>query len=156
MNFILRLRQRALVTCVVCIRALISQLAFGVSGIVTDEAGRVLLVRPRFGHSWGLPGGGVGAGEPPAQAVLRELEEEVGYRGGEPPELIGLYTRRIAWATNVIALYRLSGGTIDFKPNFEIAEMCWADPASPPPDTQFGARRRLAELTGQMPPRTYW
>lgn len=156
MSVIRRLRQRILTTGVVCTRAALSQLAFGVSGIVTDEAGRVLLARPRLGHGWSLPGGGVAAGEPPAMAVLRELQEEVGYGGGGPPQLFGLYSRRVAWATNVIAVYRLSGGRIDFRPNFEIAEICWADPAAPPPDVQAGAARRLAEFAGQTPPRAIW
>jgi 8-oxo-dGTP pyrophosphatase MutT (NUDIX family) len=156
MDFIRRFRSRAFVMGVVCTRAFLSQLAFGVTGIITDEAGCILLVRPRLGTGWGLPGGGVGRGEAPEQAVMRELAEEVGYGGGEAPELIGLYTRRIAWATNVIALYRVRGGSIDFKPNFEIAEICWADPAALPPGTQIGTRRRLAELTGQMPQQLYW
>lgn len=156
MGFIRRLRQRILVTGIVCTRGFLSQLAFGVVGVISDEAGRVLLVRSRLGQSWGLPGGGVGAGEPPAEAVLRELREEVGFDGSEAPELLGLYTRRIAWATNVIALYRIAGGTIDFKPNFEIAEICWADPAAPPPGTQPGCARRLAEMTGQAPKSDRW
>jgi 8-oxo-dGTP pyrophosphatase MutT (NUDIX family) len=156
MGLIGRLRARAVVTGVVCTRALLSQLAFGVNGIVTDEAGRVLLVRSRLSRGWGLPGGGVGAGEAPHEAVLRELREEVGYGGGDAPELIGLYTRRIAWATNLIALYRMTGGSIDFKPNFEIRDVCWADPAALPPGTQIGTRRRLAELTGQIPQQHYW
>ena len=59
MSLIRRLRQRALTTAIICFRAALSQLAFGVSAIVTDEAGRVLLVRPRLGHGWALPGGGV-------------------------------------------------------------------------------------------------
>ncbi len=156
MSRIRRWRQRALTTAIICFRAALSQLAFGVSAIITDEAGRVLLVRPRLGHGWALPGGGVAAGEPPAEAVLRELREEVGYGGGEPPALLGLYTRRVAWATNVIAVYRLAGGEVDFKPNFEIAEICWADPAAPPQGTQSGTARRLAEFTGQAPQRAIW
>lgn len=156
MSFIRRLRSRLVVAGIVCIRGFVSQLALGAAGMIVDQAGRVLLVRPRFGASWGLPGGGVGAGEPPAAAVLRELGEEVGYSGGAAPVLFGLYTRRVAWATNVVALYRLEGGQVAFKPNFEIAEICWADPASPPPGTEPGTARRLAELAGQAPQQPHW
>ncbi len=156
MNTIRKLRRRLVVTGIVCLRGFVSQLAFGATGLVTDEAGRVLLVRGRLAAGWSLPGGGVAAGEPPAEAVLRELAEEVGYGGGRPPVLLGLYTRRIAWATNVIALYRLEGGEVAFQPNFEIAEICWADPAAPPPGTEPGAARRLAEFAGQAPQQPYW
>ena len=151
-----RLSQRALVAGIVCTRALVSQLAFGVAGVVRDEEGHVLLARPRFGSGWALPGGGVSGGEPPEAAILRELREEVGLVESRPPELIGLYTRRIAWATNVIALYEVAGASIDFQPNFEIRAACWADPAAPPPGVQSGTARRLAELTGKAPPSAYW
>lgn len=151
-----RLSQRALVTGIVCTRALVSQLAFGVAGVVRDEAGRVLLARSRFGADWALPGGGVGGGEPPEVAVLRELREEVGLVESRPPELFGLYTRRIGWATNLIALYEVAGAVVDFRPNFEIRDIRWVDPAAPPPDVQSGSARRLAEFAGQVPRSAFW
>ncbi len=156
MEFFKKIRQQVLLTAIVCTRAFISQLAFGVSAIVEDGEGRVLLVRHRFGHGWALPGGGVGANEPPEFAILRELAEEAGLVENRPPELVALYTRRIFWATNVIALYRVPGARIAFKPNFEIGEVLWADPAAPPPNTHASVARRLAELTGKAPRDGYW
>jgi 8-oxo-dGTP diphosphatase len=50
-----------------------------------DDAGRVLLchIAPSVGVGdvWTLPGGGLGFGEAPAVAVIRELAEETGYIG---------------------------------------------------------------------------
>jgi ADP-ribose pyrophosphatase YjhB (NUDIX family) len=50
-----------------------------VVGAVFNDAGQILLVehvfRPDF--PWGLPGGWVEVGESPAEAVQRELEEEL-------------------------------------------------------------------------------
>ena len=48
--------------------------------IVTDNRGRVLLLKHRFrpGSGWGIPGGFIDAGEQPEEAVKRELREEVG------------------------------------------------------------------------------
>jgi 8-oxo-dGTP diphosphatase len=50
-----------------------------------DDAGQVLLchIAPSVGAGdlWTLPGGGLGFGEAPADAVIRELAEETGYAG---------------------------------------------------------------------------
>ena len=152
-----RFRTQLTTAAIVCMRALTEQVAFAVSVIIEDGQGRVLLVRPRLHGGWSLPGGGAGrAGEPPAEAALREAREEVGLTRCGAPELVGIFTRRILWAANVIALYRLPGAEIAFKPNFEIRDIRWAEPASPPPDTQAGTRRRLAELIGQAPQSPYW
>lgn len=50
------------------------------AGIVTDDNGRVLLLKHRFraGSGWGIPGGFVEAGEQPEEGLRRELREEIG------------------------------------------------------------------------------
>jgi 8-oxo-dGTP pyrophosphatase MutT (NUDIX family) len=49
--------------------------------VILSRAPRVLLVQKADGR-WGLPGGGLRAGEAPLDAVLRELREETGLRAG--------------------------------------------------------------------------
>src|SRR3954469_10556460 len=100
-------------------KALRTPVAFGVSAIVEDENARVLLVRQRYSPGWHLPGGGVERGEPPATAIVRELQEEVGLQASSQPVLHGLYTRTVGLATNVVALYRVPGAQIAFRPNAE-------------------------------------
>jgi 8-oxo-dGTP diphosphatase len=46
--------------------------------ILRDAHGRILLVDPRYKPDWDLPGGMAEANEPPADAVRRELREELG------------------------------------------------------------------------------
>lgn len=46
--------------------------------IIRDPRGRILLVDPKYKPDWDLPGGMVEANEPPADAVRRELREELG------------------------------------------------------------------------------
>jgi 8-oxo-dGTP diphosphatase len=46
--------------------------------ILRDPHGRVLLVDPDYKPDWDLPGGMAEANEPPAEAVRRELREELG------------------------------------------------------------------------------
>lgn len=140
----------------VSLKAMFNPVSFGVAGLVEDAAGRVLLVRHSYQPGWHLPGGGVGRGEPPADAIRRELQEEVGFVRGDGPEFVGIFTRRMGWATNVIALYRVVNAEIAFKPNFEIREITFADPANPPDGTTPATRRRLAERLGRSPRGSYW
>lgn len=46
--------------------------------LITDPAGRVLLVKPNYRESWLMPGGYVEADEFPHNTVRRELLEELG------------------------------------------------------------------------------
>lgn len=51
----------------------------GVAGVIFNRAGQVLLVEHVFRpyHPWGLPGGWIERGENPAEAIQRELKEEL-------------------------------------------------------------------------------
>jgi ADP-ribose pyrophosphatase YjhB (NUDIX family) len=64
--------------------------------VITDDDGRVLLARWIDGRraAWTMPGGGLEAGEDPADAMRREVREETGYvaRTGE---LLGVDSRVI-------------------------------------------------------------
>lgn len=137
------------------IRALWTPSVFGVTGAVFDEEGRVLLVRQRYTWGWRLPGGGVDRGEPAQTALLRELGEEVGLSGGAA-ELFGVYNRRAGWVSNVVAVYRVTGAQVNFRPNLEILEICYADPANPPPDCSAATLRRLKELAGRTQTDLHW
>ncbi|HEX6483523.1 MAG TPA: NUDIX domain-containing protein [Ktedonobacteraceae bacterium] len=59
------------------IRRIIKISAFG---IILDEQQRVLLCHRCDVDLWNLPGGGLEQGETPAQAVVREVKEEVGLK----------------------------------------------------------------------------
>jgi 8-oxo-dGTP pyrophosphatase MutT (NUDIX family) len=135
--------------------AILSPVAFGAHALV-EQGGKIVLVRQSYAAGWHLPGGGVRHGEPPEKAVLRELQEELGLTWASEPEFVGIFTFKVWPATNVIALYRVREARFDFKANLEVREIVLADPASPPPGTLPGVRRRLAELTGQVPQSPYW
>ncbi|PWV45742.1 NUDIX domain-containing protein [Nocardiopsis sp. L17-MgMaSL7] len=52
----------------------------GVTGVVLDDEGRVLLHQRSDDGRWATPGGILEPGEQPAQAVVREVWEETGVR----------------------------------------------------------------------------
>ena len=63
----------------------------GAAALITDENGRVLLVRHTYGRkNWELPGGVVEHGESPMDGAVREVREETGLSVA-PTELTGIY-----------------------------------------------------------------
>jgi 8-oxo-dGTP diphosphatase len=89
--------------------------------VVRDDDDRVLLchISPSVGVGdvWTLPGGGLDFGEAPADAALRELEEETGYVG-EIDHLLEVHDRLYAdpdggdrmHAIRIVYAVRLVGG----------------------------------------------
>ncbi len=73
-----------------------------VVGVIENEAGEVLICRMPAGRGvfpgqWGLPGGGIEAGEAAETALQRELGEEVGLAVSEIQPLFfsdGIYTKK--------------------------------------------------------------
>ncbi len=62
----------------------------GVTGLVFDGAGDVLLVKHAAGGEWGAPGGAIEPDESPYDAVVREVREETGL-DVEPIALRGVF-----------------------------------------------------------------
>ena len=151
-----KIGSRGIFAAFMLVKNLLTPVAFGVMGLALDSRGRVLLVRQSYMKGWRLPGGGPNRGEPPADAILRELREEVGLISSAAPELIGIYTRKAGWVTNVIALYRVADVELAFRPNWEVREILFADPHAPPPDTAPGSLRRLMEFTTGGPRDAFW
>jgi 8-oxo-dGTP pyrophosphatase MutT (NUDIX family) len=137
------------------LRTLLHPVDVGVVAIV-EQAGRVVLVRHSYKSGWLLPGGAVDRGEPPADAVIRELQEEIGLTQSAPPQLLGVFTRRHLWATNMILLYRVREAVFVFRPSWEIRAITLADPAAPPDGTGPAVGRRLKELIGEASQAQLW
>jgi len=49
-----------------------------VKTIIKSDSGSILVAKPTYKKTWQLPGGGVDAGENPEDAVVREVNEELG------------------------------------------------------------------------------
>lgn len=76
-----------------------SKFIIGVSGVITDAQGRVLLLRHRYRKqdAWGLPSGYANGGERLEEALAREVREETGYlvEVGSPLKIVSGYKLRI-------------------------------------------------------------
>jgi 8-oxo-dGTP pyrophosphatase MutT (NUDIX family) len=88
--------------------------------------GRVLLVRTSYRSGLGLPAGGVHRGEPPEQAAVRELQEEVGLR--VLPEQLRFVTERIVHHEHKEDRIRIYRVDLDPEPALAIdrREVVWA------------------------------
>jgi len=123
---------------------------------IVEQAGRIVLVRHSYKKGWLFPGGAVERGEPPASAIIRELQEEIGLTQSAPPQLLGVFIRRHFWATNLILLYRVREAVFVFRPSWEILAITLADPAALPDGTSPAVRRRLKEMTGEATQARFW
>ena len=61
------------------------------TAVVTDDGGRILLVRRRDNDLWALPGGGMDLGESIEDTAIRETREETGLNV-EITGLVGVYS----------------------------------------------------------------
>ena len=101
------------------------------AALIVDSAGRALLVRKRGTQTFMQAGGKIEPHESPAEALVREIEEELGIRI-EPhvPEYLGAFTAQAANETDHIvkaeAFYIRADWAV--SPAREIEEIVWVMP----------------------------
>lgn len=129
----------------------------GVKLLVTDRAGRVLLVRHRYGRSdlHMLPGGGIGRGEAPVEAAARELREETGCVARELT-LVARHESRTEGRRDTVFLFTARTDEVPVPDGGELEEAAF-HPLDALPDTLSPAtRRRIAEWQGHRERSADW
>jgi 8-oxo-dGTP diphosphatase len=107
--------------------------AVGVSGIVFDENGRVLLLKHTFRrrYPWGLLSGWVNRGESLEAALHREVAEETKLHIAID-RLLVVRKDRLNLFLEAVFLCRFAGG--EFRPSNEITAVRWCSPEELPAD----------------------
>ncbi len=102
-----------------------------VAALATDGAGRILLTRRRSDQplpdKWEFPGGKMEPGESPEEALMRELQEEIGVRPQVGPAWAVLYHRYPEYdVLMLVYACRLEPGV---EPRcLEVGALAWARP----------------------------
>lgn len=125
--------------------------------VLRNEDSEVLLLRHGYAPGWLLPGGGVERGESLAAAALRELREEAAIEAEEEPLLHGLFLNDRNFRGDHVATFvlrRFRQGA--FRPGLEVTEVRFFPVGDLPEATTPGTRRRIAEVTGKLPPAREW
>jgi 8-oxo-dGTP pyrophosphatase MutT (NUDIX family) len=81
-------------------------------GLITDPAGRILLVKPNYRDHWTLPGGICEYAEPPHVACAREVLEEIGLDLPIGPLLVIGWSAPDGDRPNPIMHFVFDGGTL--------------------------------------------
>jgi 8-oxo-dGTP diphosphatase len=95
-----------------------------------DDGREVAIVhRPRY-DDWSLPKGKLTEGEGWGEAALREVEEETGYRCELGPELAPTRYLDRKGRPKLVRWWLMRPLSGAFKPNDEVDELRWLDPAA--------------------------
>ena len=113
-----------------------SRFTVTVGAVITDQAGRILLLQHRFrpgqqsGGGWGIPGGFVKTGEQPEAAIRRELREETGL---EVENLELAFARTLERYRQIEIIFCCSAKTEFQTESREISRAEWFTPDDLPP-----------------------
>jgi 8-oxo-dGTP pyrophosphatase MutT (NUDIX family) len=99
------------------------------AAVIVDDKGRTLLVRKRGTRAFMQAGGKLGQGESAAQALIREIREELGCGTRGDPRALGLFRAPAANEADTIVEAELFAIELDgeIAPAAEIDEMRWHD-----------------------------
>jgi ADP-ribose pyrophosphatase YjhB (NUDIX family) len=121
----------------------------GVRALVLDEAERVALVKHTYLPNWYLPGGGVNRRESFADALARELREEIGLADFRLERVLGVYRNGSEYKDDHVVIFvvhtREPTADIRAADALEIEEARWFPIDALPTDISLASLRRIQE-----------
>ncbi|HET9169584.1 MAG TPA: NUDIX domain-containing protein [Actinospica sp.] len=133
--------------------ASVPKVALSASALLRDTQGRIALVRNTYREGWSLPGGVVDDNEPPADAAVREVLEELGHGVVGPAALLV-----VQWAGRGAGPVQFLNFTFDVglcqdpaalvPQEEEIAEIAFFAPDALPEGLRPFMRRRMGAIIG--------
>jgi len=127
-------------------------LEFSAGGLVVDERGRVLLIRARDLRDrpvWTLPKGALNPGETSADAALREVREETGYRCEVVRDLEPVtywFQRNGQRIRKTVRWFLMRPVEKVGDHDHEVDEVAWAEPDEARTRLRYDSDRRLLAL----------
>jgi len=124
-------------------------LEFSAGGLVVDDQGRVLLIRARDLRNrpvWTLPKGTLMTGETSAEAALREVREETGWRCELVRELEAVtywFQRNGARIRKTVRWFLMRPVEKEGEHDHEVDEVAWADRTEALNRLRYDSDRRL-------------
>lgn len=126
----------------------------GAAALITDEEGRILLIRQTYGRkNWELPGGGIEPGESPMDGAVREVQEETGLAVA-PTELTGIYDDAEADFVHFVFRCVATGSGAVTRPDGAEVDACafWDPDTLPRPLSDFTLLRIREGMVGSPYP----
>ena len=130
---------------------------FSAGGLVFDDEGRVLLIRARDLRNrpvWTLPKGTLNPGETSADAAVREVREETGWRCERVRELEAVtywFQRDGARIRKTVRWFLMRPLEKEGEHDHEVDEVAWAERADALSRLRYDSDRRLLTTTLAAP-----
>jgi 8-oxo-dGTP pyrophosphatase MutT (NUDIX family) len=123
-------------------------LTIGVRAAIRMRDGKFILVRHTYTPGWHFPGGGLARNEVAKQALLREIEQELGIQIVAEPALLGVYFNRAVSKRDHVLLFQCGyDGDLPAKSSsYEIAEIAAFASDHLPEYVDRGTARRIREI----------
>ena len=120
----------------------------GVLAVPLTPEGRVVLVRLTYARGWHLPGGGVKKGETPEDAVIRELEEEIGLEAHGGMLHVSAFDHRPDRRRGTSDLFLLRDARYNPRRSLEIEEVAAFDRSDLPAGVTPLTREKIEDAFG--------